>query len=256
MFGKKKKDGDDKKNLEENLTFWEKFKKEFWSYVLIFVVVFGIRSSIFDNNHIPSGSMLPTMAIGDFIIVNKMAFGLRIPYSDYLGKSLYLTSFWAPKRGDIVVFEFPLDRGVLYVKRVIGIPGDEIEVDNNNVYINGELVIGTESEDSDDLIALFDDKFSPETLKLTKVKHGSHEFVRAAQNAALYHKNTDGKFIVPKESVFVMGDNRDYSSDSRVWGVVPYSHLRGRPLFVWFNMVYPWSDEKFHFRPWRIGTLF
>ena len=251
MFGNKKKNEE-----EENLTFWEKVKKEFWSYVFIILFVFGIRSSIFDNNHIPSGSMLPTMAIGDFIIVNKMAFGIRIPYSDYLGKSIYITPFWAPKRGDIVVFEFPQDRSTLYVKRVIGLPGDEIEVEDNNVYLDGELVIGDEAKNREDLLSLFDDKFSPASLKFTKIKHGTNELIKASQEGALYHANTRGTVVVPEESVFVMGDNRDYSHDSRAWGIVPFSHLRGRPLFIWFSMVYPWSSEKFHFRPWRIGTFF
>ena len=256
MFWKKKDNGSEKK--VEKLPFWEKVKREFWSYVLIFLAVFAVRSSIFDNNHIPSGSMIPTMAIGDFIIVNKMAFGFRIPFSDYLGESIYLTDFKPPKRGEIAVFEYPLDRGILYVKRVIGIPGDEIEVIDNFVYLNGELVVGEklEGEEREEMLELFDEKFSPRSMELTRVVHGEEEFVRATQREMPYHLNTRRRIVVPPESVFVMGDNRDNSSDSRSWGIVPYGHLRGRPLFIWFNMVYPWSSEKFHFRPSRIGTVF
>ena len=236
---------------------WKKFLKELPSYIVIFFVVFAIRSSIFDNNHIPSGSMLPNMAIGDFIIVNKAAFGFRIPYSDYFGKSIYLTSFKGPKRGDIVVFEYPNNRSILYVKRVIGIPGDEIQVDNNRISINGRLVEEHEIDNKDEILNVFDDKFYPDSIRLVRVKHNDTEFVRATQEASPFHPGTGGEtLVVPKDHVFVMGDNRDYSSDSRAWGFVPYSHLRGKPLFIWFNMVYPWSAEKFHFRPWRIGTFF
>ena len=255
MFSRKKKQKKQQQIQKKPLTFWEKARKELLSYIIIFLVVFGIRSSIFDNNHIPSGSMLPTMAIGDFVIVNKMAFGLRIPFSDYFKRSIYLTPFYPPKRGDIVVFEFPKNRSILYVKRVIGIPGDEIEIINNNVYRNGLLVAGKEVDD-ENLLELFDKKFNPETLKLTEVQYEDKKFVRAAQEGRNLHLNTVRKITVPEKSVFVVGDNRDYSNDSRVWGFVPYTHLRGRPLFIWFNMVYPWSDEIFHFRPWRIGTFF
>ena len=244
-----------KKEKKEDLPFWEKVKEEFWSYVFIIIAVTALRSSLLDNNHIPSGSMIPTMAIGDFVIVNKTAFGLRFPLSTYLGEPLYLTPFKKPNRGDIVVFEFPKDRSILYVKRVIGLPGDEIEVFNNQVYINGNLIVGHEL-DGEDLKNLFDGKFMPESIKLTRVVHGEKEFIKATQEDAPHHLNTAGKVLVPENNVFVMGDNRDYSSDSRVWGLVPYSHLLGRPLFVWFNMVYPWSQEQFHFRPWRIGTSF
>jgi len=229
-----------------------KIKKEILSWIYIIVGVFAFKSSFFEPNHIPSGSLLPTNAIGDFILVNKMSYGFKLPYSDLFGDPLYLTKSSHPERGDIIVFRYPKDRNILYVKRVIGIPGDEIEVYNNKVYLNGKL-IETKPVDKNKFIDLFDEKFDRKNISFEEVNLNGKKFVTAVNNSMPYHLNIP-KIKVEKDKFFVMGDNRDYSSDSRVWGYVPFGNVRGRAMFVWFSMVYPWSQEKFHFRPWRIGT--
>ncbi|ATH06644.1 S26 family signal peptidase [Halobacteriovorax marinus] len=230
-----------------------KIKKELLSWIYIIVTVFAFKSSFFEPNHIPSGSLLPTNAIGDFILVNKMSYGFKLPYSDLFGDPIYLTTPSDPKRGDIIVFRYPRDRNILYVKRVIGLPGDEVEVYNNKVYLNGKL-IETKPVAKEEYIDLFDDKFDKKGIEFEAVELDGKKFVTAVNNSMPYHLNIP-KVKVEKGHFFVMGDNRDYSSDSRVWGFVPFGHIRGRAMLVWFNMVYPWSKEKFHFRPWRIGTL-
>ncbi|PIK14624.1 signal peptidase I [Halobacteriovorax sp. JY17] len=230
-----------------------KIKKELLSWIYIIVTVFAFKSSFFEPNHIPSGSLLPTNAIGDFILVNKMSYGFKLPYSDLFGDPIYLSKPSDPKRGDIVVFRYPRDRNILYVKRVIGLPGDEVEVYNNKVYLNGKL-IETKPVDKEKYIELFDDKFDKKGIEFEEVTLDGKTFVTAVNNSMPYHLNIP-KVTVDKGHFFMMGDNRDYSSDSRVWGFVPFGHIRGRAMFVWFNMVYPWSKEPFHFRPWRIGTL-
>lgn len=234
----------------------EKVIKEIKSYIIIIVSVFAFRSSLFEPNHIPSGSLLPTNAIGDFILVNKFAYGLKLPYSEWFSKPIYLTDFKPPTRGDIVVFEYPLDRNILYVKRLIAIPGDEIEVRDNVVYLNGKEMERELVKDPKEFAELFDtNRYNRDNLKFYKNKLGEKTFVTAEDTARFQHNNTAGKLVVPKGHYFVLGDNRDYSADSRIWSFVPEDHIRGKAMVVWFNMVYPWSEEKFHFRPWRIGTL-
>ena len=236
----------------------KKIVKELLSYVFIFVGVFGFKSVFFEPNHIPSGSMLPTMAIGDFILVNKFHYGFKLPFSEWFRKPIYLTDFKPPKRGDIIVFEYPKDRSTLFVKRVVAVSGDEIEVFDNQVFLNGKEVEGLrigEGEKYKEYLSLYEQKGRSLDLEFYRVKSGQTEHIVAHNNAQAIHLSTH-KIKVPEGHLFVMGDNRDFSSDSRYWGFVPFDHVRGRAIFVWFNMVYPWAKEPFRFRPGRIGTSF
>jgi signal peptidase I len=235
----------------------EKIKKEIISYILIFLGVFGFKSTFFEPNHIPSGSMLPSMAIGDFILVNKMQYGLKLPFSEWFGDPVYLTDFKEPKRGDIMVFEFPDNRSVLYVKRLVALPGDTIEVFDNRVFINDKEIKGESvtPEMRKELIELYDSKGRELDMNFYKIQNGPIKHIIAHNDLSPIHIGQI-KITIPEGNYFMMGDNRDFSSDSRRWGFVPQSHIRGKALFVWFNMVYPWSHEPFHIRPQRIGTTF
>jgi signal peptidase I len=191
--------------------------------LLIFIIVaIAFRMSFADQYIVPSGSMLPTIQIGDRILVNKMAYDFKLPL---LGTSLARTG--EPKRGDIVVFDNPID-GVTMVKRVIGLPGEHLVIDNGFVKINGSAIAGTET--------------------------GVQELERAStEEAILYHEQFDGKeatiqrlpqrerpdhfeLTVPESSYFAMGDNRDNSADSRVWGFIPREKLKGRAFAVFWSM--------------------
>lgn len=235
----------------------QKIKKEIISYILIFVGVFGFKSTFFEPNHIPSGSMLPTMAIGDFIIVNKMSYGFKLPFFEWFGDPVYVTDFKEPERGDIMVFEFPKNRDILYVKRLVGLPGDTIEVFDNRVFINDKEVVTEDvsPEQVKEFMELYDQRGRPMDMKFKKFHNGDIKHIVAYNEAQSIHLSQP-KMTIPEGKYFMMGDNRDFSSDSRRWGLVSREHIRGKALFVWFNMVYPWSNEPFHFRPWRIGTGF
>lgn len=234
----------------QNETKKMNWKKEAWSYALIIAVVFGFRSTFFEPFRIPSGSMIPTLNIGDFIIVNKFSYGFKLPYSDMFTNPVYLTNFEAPKRDDVIVFKFPPDPSKNFIKRVIGVPGDEIEIVNKEVFVNGKALAMI--PDSSPVTKDFADSFEGEKVNFFKVKDGAHEF--NIQTTSKETKvDTFPKFKVPEGNFFVMGDNRDFSADSRYWGFVPAENIKGKAFVVWMSMTLPILDESVSFTPSRIG---
>jgi signal peptidase I len=194
------------------------------SFFPVILVVFVLRSFIVEPFRIPSGSMLPSLYIGDFILVNKFVYGLRVPVLN--DKFVEVSS---PQRGDVVVFRFPSDPSVNYIKRVVGIPGDRIVYANKKLYINGEPV-----EQSDPRPYEFEEvgKRSIQAMRLSEnLGEGAHDIVVDSR------KEGGGPLekVVPPEHYFVMGDNRDYSNDSRFWGFVPDRLVVGRAFFIWFS---------------------
>lgn len=201
------------------------FLKKQFSFIVFLVVVFAMRWSLADQYYIPSGSMEPTLQIGDRILVNKMAYDLKIPYT-----SLVIAHKDDPKRGDIIVFSNPRDE-VTMVKRIIAIPGDKVEVDDGFVTINGQPIEGTAegqaalAKGGGDLLessVTYHEKFGEKEVTIQRLPFLSrpHHF----------------SFDVPPDQYFAMGDNRDNSADSRVWGFVPRDHLKGRAFAVFWNM--------------------
>ena len=161
-----------------------------------------IRTFIVQAFKIPSGSMIPTLQIGDHILVNKLAYGIRIPFWDK-----YLVEFKKPQRGDVVVFIFPEDRSKDFIKRVIGVEGDVVEVRNKKIYINTRLV--------DDPHAYF----------------GGEDPL----GEGLHIGDDYGPKGVPENHIFVMGDNRDRSYDSRFWGFVDLEEVRGKAFLIYWS---------------------
>jgi signal peptidase I len=224
------------------------------SVIIFFVLVF--RSTLFEPFKIPSGSMIPTLMIGDFILVNKTSYGLKVPFTEWFEHPTYITGPGKPQRGDVVVFKFPKEPSINYIKRVVALPGDRIEVINKVVHING-VAISAEKVEASQFMADMDEKFKIYNFEFFKSKTGEAEHI-IQQHVDNYYSSDMTETVVPADHYFVMGDNRDFSSDSRVWGFVPFKNIKGKAILVWFSMNIPWpwsdADDVFSFRPGRIGT--
>jgi signal peptidase I len=234
----------------------KKILKEAQSIVLIILAVLVFRSTFYEPFRIPSGSMIPTLLIGDFILVNKFSYGFKVPFSDFTltdkinFNPIYLFGKKNPERGDVVVFKFPSDPSTNFIKRVVGLPGDILEVKNKTVYINEKPVELSEingKEISNDM----DDKFKGYKFKFFKEKIGTKEHVLQLDQDN-YYKLDYSKITIPPGKFFMMGDNRDYSYDSRGWGLVSEELIKGKAMFVWFSFILPFGDNPIKFRPWRI----
>jgi signal peptidase I len=206
----------------------------------VIVVVFVIRSFWVEPFKIPSGSMKPTLLVGDFILVNKYVYGIRLPV---LNRKVI--DIEPVKRGDVVVFRYPADPSVDYIKRVIGLPGDRIEYRGKRLAVNGAEVsvqaggYYTDAELNFLRLPIYSEKLGDRAHQMMIVP--AQPPVDLAQVRQFAHRtnceyNDDGfSCLVPAGHYFMMGDNRDQSSDSRYWGFVPDDHIKGRAFLVWMN---------------------
>jgi signal peptidase I len=191
--------------------------------VLLIVLVF--RSFLFEPFKIPSGSMIPTLLVGDFIVVNKFSYGIRLPV---LNKKVI--SMGEPQRGDVVVFRYPKDTSVNFIKRAVGLPGDTVVYRDKQIFINGDKVKGTASG-----------RFESNDVKCTTPAADAvllDEQIGKVIHKVLLHdgsRSRNGQWVVPEGYYFMMGDNRDRSNDSRAWGFVPEENLLGRAVGIWLN---------------------
>ncbi|RLB43535.1 MAG: signal peptidase I [Deltaproteobacteria bacterium] len=165
--------------------------------VIAVILALFIRTFVVQAFKIPSGSMEPTLLVGDHILVNKFIYGIKLPF---VRKTIIPIS--TPKRDDVIVFIFPLDRSKDFIKRVIGLPGDRIEISGRKIYING---------------------------KLYEDKHGYYSSPSPSEGSRF------GPVTVPKGHLFVMGDNRDHSYDSRYWGFVPLEYVKGKAFIIYWS---------------------
>jgi len=196
-----------------------KIAREFFPILLL---VFVIRTFLIEPFKIPSGSMMPTLIAGDFIAVNKFAYGLRLPV---FNKLIY--KIGSPQRGDVFVFHYPKDPSIDYIKRVIGVPGDTIRYESKKLFINNQ-------ELSQSYLGEYEYQLNADLSLKAK------EFLETNNNLShsiLIHDipSETIEFTVPEGHYFAMGDNRDNSSDSRVWGFVPDHLLVGKAFVIWLN---------------------
>jgi len=192
------------------------------SFFPVLLLVLLLRSFLAEPFHIPSSSMVPTLEQGDFILVNKFDYGIRLPVLH-----TKLIPIGEPKRGDVVVFRYPGDTSEDYIKRIVGLPGDRIVYRDKTLYINGVLMI----KEALGPYAGPDVQSQGAALVRENLGTMSHEILNMPSGFG-----HEGEWTVPEGEYFAMGDNRDNSNDSRYWGFVPEANLVGRAFFIWMNI--------------------
>jgi signal peptidase I len=220
--------------------WWVEYGKSFFPVILI---VFALRSFLVEPFKIPSGSMLPTLLVGDFILVNKFTYGIRLPIVN-----VKLIEMNQPERGDVVVFRYPRDETVDYIKRVVGLPGDRVAWVNKKLVINGQPVPTRAdgefvNRDRYQVSKQFEETIDGRSHRILIESDAPPvmPFVEAFPQRENCHYTPESiTCTVPPGHYFMMGDNRDNSQDSRVWGFVPDRNLVGKAFFIWFNF----SDLK------------
>lgn len=188
----------------------------------VILAVFLLRAFLVEPFRIPSGSMIPSLLVGDFILVNKYAYGVRLPV---INKKV--VEIGEPKRGDVMVFRFPGDPSVNYIKRVIGLPNDHVRYKDKVLYINGQRMPQTEIDSDVD---------SDGDPGMRRLRESLDSVVHEIQLSGSYSDTQQMEFVVPPGQYFVMGDNRDHSNDSRYWGTVPEQNIVGKAFMIWFNL--------------------
>lgn len=202
-------------NQLEKEPLWAEYSRSFFPVLFLVLIV---RSFVVEPFQIPSGSMLPTLKIGDFILVNKFSYGLRLPVGNNR-----VVEIADPQRGDVMVFRYPKDDKVNYIKRVIGLPGDRLRYENKVLYINGEPV-------AQQFVAALPAGNPNRKLLRESLGEAEHEIYNSLQPGQNMRE-----VVVPEGHYFVMGDNRDHSNDSRYWGFVPEDHIVGKAFAVWMH---------------------
>jgi signal peptidase I len=209
------------------------------SFFPIFLIVLILRSFIVEPFRIPSASMMPTLLIGDFILVNKYEYGIRLPVIN-----TKVTDIDYPERGDIVVFRYPEDPNIPFIKRVIGLPGDHISYYDKTLYINGNPMKQTVLGDYEAVGSGIN--MNGTSLRSEDLGTLSHQLLIDQDR---FSREVEG--TVPEGYYFVLGDNRDNSKDSRYWGFVPDENLIGRAFMIWMN----WDLKNGGINWSRIGTI-
>ena len=234
-----------RRSIGSKTPWWVEYGASFFPVIL---VVFSLRSFVVEPFKIPSGSMIPTLLVGDFILVNKWTYGIRLPV---INKKIIDVNL--PQRGDVMVFRFPADPSLDYIKRVVGLPGDKIEYVDKKLTINGVAMPQSPAGDYLHTDRLY---YSPSfTEKLGEVEHKvivENDAPASVSQTNKYpfrdnctYTNPGLSCTVPAGHYFMMGDNRDGSFDSRGWGFVPEQNIVGKAFFIWFNF----NDLK------RIGSF-
>lgn len=256
--------GNNVDSRKESLESQDMVKESFWasffstsnlrSMAILIILIFAFRWSIASPYKVPTASMEPTIKVGDRLLSNKLAYNFKIPFTN-----IALVEWAKPQRGDIIVFRYPKDPNIDYVKRVVGVAGDKIKIIDDVLYVNDEpQKLELYENDRKVLEDIYD---SPEYKLLYK------EYLNGREHWTIYNKLSQKVIIssrwpidydyyeVPKNSVFVMGDNRDNSTDSRFWGEVPLEYVRGKVWVVLWSFYSPKDTNAIRIRWNRFGYI-
>lgn len=245
----------DKQNISKN----DKKKISFWSpenlrsIILLIFLILCFRWSVASPYHVPTASMEPTIKVGDRLLANKLAYNFKIPFLDNV-----VFEWGTPQKGDIIVFKYPKEPDIDYVKRVVGIAGDKIKIVNKVLYVND--VAQTKVAHNHDR-SILEDISDNKNIKLLfretlgEVEHWVMQDSPTGMHYLSPNFPPNGYYIVPENSVFVCGDNRDNSTDSRVWGQVPLENIRGKAVFVIWSSYYKQNERLPSFRFNRFGHV-
>ena len=215
--------GDNVEKAREELLKEPIFVEYSRSLFPVILAVLVLRSFMVEPFRIPSGSMMPTLLAGDFILVNKFAYGVRLPVVD-----TKIIPVGLPERGDVLVFRYPKNPSIDYIKRVVGLPGDKVAYYNKQLFINGEPAIQA---------GLGVYAAAGAGVSMAGAHMRSEDLTGVQHNILIdtQRGTIEGEFQVPEGRYFVMGDNRDNSNDSRYWGFVPEENLVGKAFMIWMN---------------------
>ena len=226
--------------------WWVEYCVSFFPVILF---VFALRSFVIEPFRIPSGSMLPTLENGDLILVNKFQYGIRLPIIDKK-----IIKIGSPNRGDVMVFRYPVDPSVDYIKRVVGLPGDVVLYQDKTLSINGKEVAHMRDgdyfePDRSAYVGRYTEQLGAAQHSILLNKQAPQDFMPISDYP--YRKNCEYlsngvRCTVPPDHYFMMGDNRDNSLDSRYWGFVPDQNIVGRAFFIWMNFSEPSRIGRFH----------
>ncbi|MBI1908592.1 MAG: signal peptidase I [Deltaproteobacteria bacterium] len=229
-----------------------KIREYIESLLVALVIAFFLRSFVVEAFKIPSGSMIPTLLIGDHIFVNKFTYGLRIPFTKQ-----WIKKFKTPERGEVVVFIWPVEEDKDFIKRVVGLPGDTLRIEGDALFVNGEpvneqkvSVVSPSRQKARKLVVLGDAIASEAGLRSVPYYKGWDRFdyfveelgeVKHLMQIDHYPNTEHREITIPPDHLFVMGDNRDNSADSREWGFVPMENVKGQAMFIWLSLD---TDDK------------